>query len=67
LQLTRRLEGPPEEPAIGQLVISSFLSSIGRNPDELCEMPSMPKFDVSLDESLAILKQVLPLMSLQRA
>jgi GGDEF domain-containing protein len=30
-------------------------------------MPSMPKFDVSLDESVAILKQVLPLMSQQRA
>ena len=29
-------------------------------------MPSMPKFDVSLDESVAILKQVLPLMSQQR-
>jgi len=27
----------------------------------------MPKFDVSLDESVAILKQVLPLMSQPRA
>ena len=29
-------------------------------------MPSMPQFETSLDESVAILKQVLPLMSQHR-